>query len=517
MLFLILSLFCTYTHALTKFDTNCTLPAETVNYVSAPNTRGTLTILWASMFMILSCTWTVQHPDVPQPREVFGPGRKGSIEYWGHKYGSQMLWFVITILAPEVLLAKYGLCDEAGFGITWTKTTRNASRKPHEFQEILRVLNTIEDDPPCSPSASRRGVSMQTLTSSSSNIDFSYTPVFPPVRNATAQLGYRYSLKSRDILRLRKAGLLSQLPDITKEELEDRSKADWMLRSITVLQIVWMGFQTSVRLQASLEVTHLEVSALAFALCAIWICVLTWNMPKKVQVPITIMEFTGGGEQVFEASGLGRSASTIHQNQQNPLLMEYLEFLLSPEQGRQKLHALLMVLFGGLSFGSIHLLAWNFPFPSAFEQTLWRTTALYCTLTPLFVCVPHLSVYLSTLFIRDGRERLDAVGDSAVMLISCLPVDFILASLYCLARLCLLVEMFRTLAYQPPVMSTHLPGLGPAHSSRVRSTVTSTGMTTPEASYWSSPPPPRVAVTYVYVPRSQHGIHCTVFTLPDKS
>ncbi|RAH81641.1 hypothetical protein BO86DRAFT_399777 [Aspergillus japonicus CBS 114.51] len=330
MLFLILSLFCTYTHALTKFDTNCTLPAETVNYVSAPNTRGTLTILWASMFMILSCTWTVQHPDVPQPREVFGPGRKGSIEYWGHKYGSQMLWFVITILAPEVLLAKYGyalsqgkrdlddLQDFArGDGVEWTiahslfanmggfvmrpdsaspgrRPLGTRLGRPHEFQEILRVLNTIEDDPPCSPSASRRGVSMQTLTSSSSNIDFSYTPVFPPGRNATAQLGYRYSLKSRDILRLRKAGLLSQLPDITKEELEDRSKADWMLRSITVLQIVWMGFQTSVRLQASLEVTHLEVSALAFALCAIWICVLTWNMPKKVRVPITIMEFTGG-------------------------------------------------------------------------------------------------------------------------------------------------------------------------------------------------------------------------------
>ncbi|PYH80270.1 hypothetical protein BO82DRAFT_417926 [Aspergillus uvarum CBS 121591] len=328
MLFLILSLFCTYTHALTKFDTNCTLPVETVNYVSAPNTRGILTILWAT-------------PGRSPTAGRLRAWAQGSVEYWGHKYGSQMSWFMITILAPEVLLAKYGYdlsqgkCDldilqdfARDDGIEWTtahslfanmggfvmrldsaspgrRPFETRLGRPHEIQAILRVLNTNEDGLPCPSSASRGRASMQTLTSSSSNIDSSNTPVPPPVRNATAQPGYRYSLKSRDILLLREARLLSRLPKITKEELEDRSKEDWILRSITVLQIVWMGFQTSVRLQASLEVTDLEVSAFAFALCAIWMSsfpLQSWSLQAEMSKSSKLMVLEGQRQRCIRAN-----------------------------------------------------------------------------------------------------------------------------------------------------------------------------------------------------------------------
>ncbi|RAK81161.1 uncharacterized protein BO72DRAFT_455623 [Aspergillus fijiensis CBS 313.89] len=184
MFFLILSLFCCYAHALIKFDTNCTLPAETVNHVSAPNTRGTLTILWANLLRIILCTWTVQHPDIPRPRENSKPGFNGKIQYWSHQYTHQLVWFVITIIAPEVLLAKHGYdlweakrnlhglqARAQEDGVEWTIThslhanmggflmrVNSASSRrrplgmrptrPSEPAPILHELSTNEDDLP---------------------------------------------------------------------------------------------------------------------------------------------------------------------------------------------------------------------------------------------------------------------------------------------------------------------------------------------------------------------------------
>ncbi|PYH94369.1 hypothetical protein BO71DRAFT_476279 [Aspergillus ellipticus CBS 707.79] len=102
----ILLLLPAYTYAYTSFTTNCTLPPHTFNYVSAPNTRGTLTILWTCLFTIISCTWTVQHPDVPWQREHYAPGAKGRVKWEARKYSSMDLWFFATVVAPEVL-AKY--------------------------------------------------------------------------------------------------------------------------------------------------------------------------------------------------------------------------------------------------------------------------------------------------------------------------------------------------------------------------------------------------------------------------
>ncbi|KAK0731727.1 hypothetical protein B0H67DRAFT_640078 [Lasiosphaeris hirsuta] len=46
--------------------TSCSTPNATANFVTSPNVRGTLDILWSSLFTIIACTWSVQHPNVPE-------------------------------------------------------------------------------------------------------------------------------------------------------------------------------------------------------------------------------------------------------------------------------------------------------------------------------------------------------------------------------------------------------------------------------------------------------------------
>jgi hypothetical protein len=85
---------------MTKFKTNCTLPESVVTYVSQPNTRGTLDILWSCLGIVVLCTWSVQHPNVPELRTEDSKRSKiGDII-------KQVRLMVFTLLAPEFLLLK---------------------------------------------------------------------------------------------------------------------------------------------------------------------------------------------------------------------------------------------------------------------------------------------------------------------------------------------------------------------------------------------------------------------------
>lgn len=81
--------------------TSCsTLNVMTINFVAAPNSRGTLDILWNSLFTIITCTWTVQHPNVPEQRSNSMPGWR-----WILRHFHQSAWMMlVTVLAPEYII-----------------------------------------------------------------------------------------------------------------------------------------------------------------------------------------------------------------------------------------------------------------------------------------------------------------------------------------------------------------------------------------------------------------------------
>ncbi len=98
--------------AYSKFETACTTPANfPTNFVSSPDTRGTLDILWSSLFTIVACTWTIQHLNIPKQRTR--QLKKG----WAHAFWCDMTltlkgflrnlkWMLITIVAPDFILGK---------------------------------------------------------------------------------------------------------------------------------------------------------------------------------------------------------------------------------------------------------------------------------------------------------------------------------------------------------------------------------------------------------------------------
>jgi hypothetical protein len=86
------------------FSGNYTLPPDGVNFVSSPNVRGTLDILWSCLSVLLICTWSIIHPAVPfqaSPQRKIQKFNRAAVRlFW------KLSWMLLNLLAPEWSLAK---------------------------------------------------------------------------------------------------------------------------------------------------------------------------------------------------------------------------------------------------------------------------------------------------------------------------------------------------------------------------------------------------------------------------
>ena len=93
----------------------------------------------------------------------------------------------------------------------------------------------------------------------------------------------RLTLTATGILLLAKCG---HLPDIEKEFIWDKSKADGLAKALVCLQAGWFILQTVGRIVVHEPVTLLEVNTIAHIFCAFVCYGLWWHKPREVQEPI---------------------------------------------------------------------------------------------------------------------------------------------------------------------------------------------------------------------------------------
>ncbi|KAN0113223.1 hypothetical protein V8E51_006174 [Hyaloscypha variabilis] len=329
----ILPLLPSLTYAYTTFDSNCSIPTHSTNFVSSSDTRGTLDILWSCLFTIITCTWTVQHLNVPEQREGRNPGIWGTI-WWAIKRGwTSAKWMLVTVLAPEILLAKNvgdvsalkldleELQDWAAQdAVPWTRTHSLFAnmggfviRRSSPERAVPTAFPETGTDPqepiPRTRDATgwRTNLRRRLRWKSKSDVAIAAPDAQGqrPTENkepSNAELGLSANASSQpvlihlltqDIVLLRSKGLLPKLPYITVEEINDKSKSDSLVRAITVVQIVWMVIQVIARAFRSLAISQLEIAVVAFATCAVIIYGINWEKPKGVQAPITIISYPG--------------------------------------------------------------------------------------------------------------------------------------------------------------------------------------------------------------------------------
>ncbi|KAL9098181.1 MAG: hypothetical protein Q9163_006109, partial [Psora crenata] len=225
-------------------------------------------------------------------------------------------------------------------------------------------------------------------------------------------------LDAAEILRLRLANLLDKLPMISEAEINDKSKSDIFAKTIAVCQIIWTVFQLCVRGAQDIAISQLELGVAGFALCAVATYYLNWEKPKEVHVPVLLLRFkTVLPDTVLKildvkeedsqlrwlfSLDLRRTERWERRLSGSPVPNDY-----DGGKFRNQVWPFEMILLT-TSLGALHVVAWNWAFPTPTERVLWRVTSIYTTvMLPAFTVFGPLIKRFKGFFPRDAFEFTD--------------------------------------------------------------------------------------------------------------
>ena len=87
-------------------------------------------------------------------------------------------------------------------------------------------------------------------------------------------------------------------PTITEDEIADRSKGDYLSKTIVLFQTTWFIAQCIVRGAYGLDVTELEVVTIAFATLTGVIYLFWWDKPLDVRCSVPVHLYKGHLEEI---------------------------------------------------------------------------------------------------------------------------------------------------------------------------------------------------------------------------
>ncbi|KAK9414387.1 hypothetical protein SUNI508_11229 [Seiridium unicorne] len=197
---------------------------------------------------------------------------------------------------------------------------------------------------------------------------------------------------------------------LNDDEIADRSKADSLLRILSVLQISWLVLTVVARGVTALPLTQLEIATLAFSLFAIVTFSANWWKPKDISRPTQLQNMGFGSCQ---KEFVQKYDKELHAFDWTQSFSHRLLFPHKTNEGSRGIKEITRVsndmiemegnvplifrlmAISALIFGAFHCLAWNFAFPSRAELILWKTSSIASAIVPVISLIA--SLYLNHL------------------------------------------------------------------------------------------------------------------------
>jgi hypothetical protein len=290
-------------------------------------------------------------------------------------------------------------------------------------------------------------------------------------------------------------------PRISKMEIQDKSKGDFISKAVVILQTSWFVMQCIARGVQGLPITELELATVAFAGLNLVIYVLWWDKPLNVQCGVRVYEkridsrvddghvLTTAGFWVALGDALSKVPAAIVDDSEAEIMVfdwekwpwpvrvltwpfiKPLNILVGGYEDSvgnrvntfyphdcyghdTNIWPAAMVIAGIASaFGGIHCIGWSFTFPSSTERTLWRVASTSITSVPIALFLAGFLVdlvdcdLLLTLSSSYDKRYNIRHGHSTWILRSYLGLQLFL---YILSRLVLLMLAFLSLRSLPP-------------------------------------------------------------------
>ena len=207
--------------------------------------------------------------------------------------------------------------------------------------------------------------------------------------------------------------------NISEAEIKDKSKSDSLSKAIAMVQIFWLAVSVIARRIYHITTSQLEILSLAFTALAILIYAAYWDKPQNLGEPSTIFlsRFSDNPDrdksirqQIYNISvssntkefrdissfrkdewpGIGKVTS----KDQDKIDSDSQFLVILKNGGRMEndtcytsgISDVTFVLATHL-FNGLHLLAWNFDFPSRVELMMWRVASLIATFTPALIII----------------------------------------------------------------------------------------------------------------------------------
>lgn len=248
------------------------LPSDPhVGFVSGPDYRGTLNIIWVCMSTIFTCVYLSVHIDVPDksrtkesieamratPKNIAGRLiHRFLVPIWhltAYSFCRRVFWMLFNLFAPElVVLVAF--------------TERRSARDAVKF---MRDRGQGDWDMKLAFFADMGGFQLADGT---------------PFRSGLAFLEWFDKLQQTH-----EAGVVLTV-DPLLEEISDRCNADLVLKLFTCLQASWLLIETSMRLAEAKAVSELEITTCAYILCTVVSYACWLQKPYSVEGRVTIRD-----------------------------------------------------------------------------------------------------------------------------------------------------------------------------------------------------------------------------------
>ncbi|KAK3316821.1 hypothetical protein B0H66DRAFT_306120 [Apodospora peruviana] len=288
-------------------------PLDAASWRPEPPGRGTWSILSTCLITLSLCIWTVSHLNIPEH------GKRGK-QVW-----RKTIWLLLGLVAPETIAwiaylqrqdqihLRREIYDVLGdslpggenkqrrwFGswaVVWPKS-RPVRSTEIELERANRSGDIRSPRQRRQERASRSG-DIHPLRKRRQHawtaahgffalmggfaLDISSQRDALPVPQDLTRLVFT-ARGLEFIARLRP----DMLPDISGEQLQDKSKADYFAKSLICIQASYFCIHFINGLSLGLAVTLLEMNTFAHAFCALGIYLIWWNKPLDVNEPILV-------------------------------------------------------------------------------------------------------------------------------------------------------------------------------------------------------------------------------------
>jgi hypothetical protein len=315
--------------------------------------------------------------------------------------------------------------------------------------------------------------------------------IIPSYLNLVALQGNTWVLDARQLYYARHIGLIT-LPDLPGYSLNDKNKGDLLVKILAVFQITWLIVQLITRTTRGYPSTQLEIMTLAFAACSLVTYLISLRKPQDVRVPIRI-----------QAQRFPTPSEILTIANYGPVVWFDVILFLRWSSGRKRYwipntasHYVgerrwlgirwqrfgtfwLGSAVGAIIVGVLHILAWQFVFPTPAERILWRVASVLTLTIPVayvvlgnvalafFIVVARLSSRKTSSkdFKSKAKRSSEAVTNKTNSFFEIFErsprllrtartyysvLSFVGISTYSLIRLFIIIEAFRSLAYLPP-------------------------------------------------------------------